>query len=101
MRVYLDEESFAEIVRDYAAALEKCVAIVRLAKSSAEVRSACHDLIAISGTLGLTELMLTSEYLADVVREKRFPIAPATEELEKVANRAMSALRICLSHVHC
>ncbi len=101
MRVYLDEESFTEIVRDYAAALEKCIAVVRKVKSSAELRSACHDLIAISGTLGLTELMLTSEYLTDVVRENSSPIAPATEELEKVANRAMSTLRICLSHVHC
>jgi hypothetical protein len=72
MRGYLDNVNFLEIIGDFEQALRQRLAnLAQLPLQCSEIDAICHDLMNISGTLGMCELMSASERLRESARHKR------------------------------
>lgn len=72
MRGYLDDASFQEIISEFEQALRQRLGnLARVPLQSSDIEALCHDLLNISGTLGMCELISASERLRESARLKR------------------------------
>jgi hypothetical protein len=99
MRDYLNREDFMGVVEGFLSVLRRNIGDLQSGmKSPEELRVICHDLINISGTLGMVELMFESERLMALARSNS-PAAYIKSALTSVVDaavRALSALQACL-----
>lgn len=99
MRDYLDEQDYREVVGGLGAALAaQLQELDRSNRSAVELRGICHDVIGLSGTLGMMELMYASERVMELARadSSAEDTALAVISLSDAAVRALQALQISL-----
>ena len=93
MRGYLDRSSFLDLLNDFEDALRVRLEKLSSLPESAAVFSICHDILNISGTLGMCELMSASERLQEFARSNTSEIDCSRGDVLTAGKRALEALQ--------
>jgi hypothetical protein len=93
MRSYLDAASFLEIIEDFEVALRERLSRLRCtALEPTQIAGICHDLLNISGTLGMCELMSANECLREAIHRAGVKTDSNRTQVLKAGDRALAAL---------